>query len=129
MDFENNLGIEETILINRTREFLKENLNKDLSMYGVYVEDELVSICGLTIFKYFPQANDLSCKVEYITCVYTKEKFRQNGYQKMVFEKCIRLGEKLGIKRFKLSTKNPIAMKMYKQYGFDDDEYAKEMEL
>lgn len=128
VDFENNLGIEEEMLINTTRMFLKENLNNDLFMYGLYVENELVSICGLTIFKYFPQADDLSCKVGYITCVYTKDEFRQNGYQKMVFEECIKLGKELGIKRFKLSTKNPIAMKMYEQYGFMNDEYAKKMQ-
>ena len=128
VDFENNLGIAENILINKTRQFLKENLDNDLFMYGLYVEDELVSICGLTIFRYFPQADDLSCKVGYITCVYTKDAFRNKGYQKKVFEECINLGKELGIKRFKLSTKNPIAMKMYEQYGFTNDEYAKKME-
>lgn len=40
VDFENNLGIDEKILVNKTREFLKENLEKDLFMYGTYVEDE-----------------------------------------------------------------------------------------
>lgn len=53
VDFENNLGIDEQILINKTREFLNENLDKDLFMYGTYVEEELVSICGLTIFSIF----------------------------------------------------------------------------
>ena len=63
VDFENNLGIDEQILIDKTREFLNENLDKDLFMYGTYVDRELVSICGLSIFKYFPQAADLSCNV------------------------------------------------------------------
>ena len=69
VDFENNLGIDEKILIDKTREFMNENLDKDLFMYGAYIDDKLVSICGLSIFKYFPQADDLSCKVGYITCV------------------------------------------------------------
>ncbi len=98
-------------------------------MYGTYVEDELVSICGLNIFKYFPQADDLSCKVGYITSVYTKEEYRNKGYQKKVFKECINLGKKLGITRFKLSTKNPIAMKMYEIFNFMEDEYAKKMRL
>lgn len=127
VDFENKLGIEEKILEDKTREFLKENINKDLFMYGVYVNKELVSICGLTIFKYFPQADDLSCKVGYITSVYTKEEYRKKGYQKKVFEKCIELGKEKGIKKFTLSTKNPIAMKMYEKFGFVDDTYAKKM--
>lgn len=127
VDFENNLGIDEQILINKTREFLNENLDKDLFMYGTYVEEELISICGLTIFKYFPQADDLSCKVGYVTCVYTKEEYRNKGYQKQVFKECINLGKELGITRFKLSTKNPVAMKMYESFNFMEDEHAKKM--
>lgn len=129
VDFENNLGIEEKILEDKTREFLNENLDKDLYMFGVYVDNNLVSICGLTIFKYFPQADDLSCKVGYITSVYTKDEYRRNGYQKKVFLECLKLGETLGIKRFKLSTKNPIAMKMYESVGFKDDINAKKLKL
>lgn len=129
VDFENNLGIEEKILENKTREFLNENLDRDLYMFGVYVDNNLVSICGLTIFKYFPQADDLSCKVGYITSVYTKEQHRRKGYQKKVFLECLNLGKKLGITRFKLSTKNPSAMKMYESVGFKDDTYAKSVKM
>lgn len=129
VDFENNLGIEEKILENKTRVFLDENLDKDLYMFGVYVDNDLVSICGLTIFKYFPQADDLSCKVGYITSVYTKDQYRRKGYQRRVFLECLELGKKLGIKRFKLSTKNPIAMKMYESVGFKDDIHAKKLKI
>lgn len=129
VDFENNLGIEEKILENKTREFLDENLDKDLYMFGVYVDNDLVSICGLTIFKYFPQADDLSCKVGYITSVYTKDQYRRKGYQRRVFLECLELGKKLGIKRFKLNTKNPIAMKMYESVGFKDDIHAKKLKI
>ena len=129
VDFENNLGIDEQILIDKTREFLNENLDKDLLMYGTYINKKLVSICGLSIFKYFPQADDLSCKVGYITCVYTKDDYRGNGYQKQAFQKCIELGKQMGITRFKLSTKNPIAIKMYANFGFKEDEHAKKMKI
>ncbi len=129
VDFKNNLGIDEDILINKTREFLNENINKDLFMYGVYVNKELISICGLIIFKNFPTANDLSCKVGYITSVYTKDEYRRRGYQKRVFEKCINLGKEFGINKFKLSTINPIAMRMYESFGFSDDKNAKKMKI
>ena len=110
VDFENNLGIDEQILIDKTREFLNENLDKDLFMYGTYVNRELVSICGLSIFKYFPQADDLSCKVGYITCVYTKDEYRGKGYQKQVFQKCIELGKQIGMFKDKveLSSDKPF---------------------
>ena len=112
-----NLGNEENALIEKTREFLEENLNKDLFMFGTYVDNELVSICGLTILKHFPTVDDLVCKGGYVTCVYTKEEHRQKGYQKKAFEECLRYGKELGIIRYKLSTKNPIAMKMYASFG------------
>lgn len=70
VDFENNLGIDEKILIDKTREFMNENLDKDLFMYGAYIDDKLVSICGLSIFKYFPQADDAKLA---ILLVYTQK--------------------------------------------------------
>lgn len=123
------LGNEESALIERTKEFLEENLNKDLFMFGTYVDEELVSICGLTVLKHFPTVGDLNCKGGYITCVYTKEEYRQKGYQKKVFEECLKYGKKLGIIRYKLSTKNPVAMKMYASFGFKEDSNAKKMKM
>ncbi len=73
--------------------------------------------------------DDLSCKVGYITSVYTKEQHRKKGYQRKIFQKCIELGKEMGITRFKLSTKNPIAMKRYESEGFIDDRYAKKMKI
>ena len=128
-DYEGNIGIEEKELEEKTRCFLEDNLNKDVYMFGTFVGDELVSICGLAIFKYFPDARNLSCKVGYITTVFTKEEYRQKGYQRMVFEKCLDFGKKLGIVEYKLSTKNPNAMKMYASRGFEDDINAKTMRI
>lgn len=128
-DFDGDLGIEEKVLESKTREFLQENLDKDLFMFGTFVNDELVSICGLIIFKNFPRADDLSWKVGYITSVYTKENYRGNGYQKKVFLECLNLAKDMGISSFKLSTKSPIAMKMYESQGFEADNNAKKMKL
>lgn len=128
-DYEGNLGIEKEELEEKTKYFLEQNLNQDLYMFGTFVGDELVSICGLIIFKYFPDAKDLSCKVGYIASVFTKEEHRQKGYQRMVFEKCLDFAKELGIVRYKLSTKNPNAMKMYASMGFKDDINAKKMEI
>lgn len=129
--YDNNgdLGIAQKVLEDKTREFLRNNMNQDLYMFGTFVDDEIVSICGCTIFKYFPQADDLGCKVGYITSVFTKEEFRKKGYQRMVFEKCLNFAKNLGIVRFKLSTKNPKAMNLYGSMGFFDDKNAKKMRL
>ncbi len=122
-----NLGMDEKELEDKTRNFLKQNINEDLYMFGTFIGEELISICGLIIFKYFPQVEDLGCKVGYITSVFTKEKYRGKGYQRKVFEECINFAKNLGITRFKLSTVNPKAMNMYSSVGFVDDIHAKKM--
>lgn len=126
-DYKGNLGIEQKELEDKTRIFLKENINRDLYMFGTFVDNELVSICGFIIFKYFPQANDLGCKVGYVTSVFTKEEHRGKGYQRKAFEECLNFAKSLGIIRFKLSTVNPKAMNMYGSFGFVDDTNAKKM--
>ena len=128
-DHKGNLGIEQKELEDKTRCFLENNINQDLYMFGTFIDDELVSICGFIIFKYFPQANDLGCKVAYITSVFTKEEYREKGYQRKVFEECLNFAKDLGIVRFKLSTENPKAMKMYESMGFIDDKNAKKMRI
>lgn len=129
VDFKGNLGIDENVLENATRNFLKENLNKDLYMFGTYVGNELVSICGLTILKHFPTADDFSAKEGYIASVYTKEEHRRKGYQRKALIECLNYGKSLGIIRYKLSTKNPIAMKLYESMGFTEDANAKKMKM
>jgi len=71
----------------------------------------------------------MSCKVGYITSVFTKQEHREKGYQRKVFEECLNYGESIGITRFKLSTKNPKAMNMYASRGFIDDTNAKKMSI
>lgn len=128
-DNKGNLGIEQKELEDKTRYFLENNMDQDLYMFGTFVDDELVSICGFIIFKYFPQADDLSCKVAYITSVFTKEEYRGKGFQRKAFEECLNFAKNLDIVRFKLSTENPKAMKMYASMGFIDDINAKKMRI
>lgn len=128
-DNEGDLGIEEKELEDKTRTFLQENIDKDVYMFGTFIGEELVSICGFIIFKYFPQSNDLSCQVAYITSVFTKEEYRGNGYQRKAFEECINFAKDMGFVRFKLSSDNPKAIKMYESFGFIDDKNAKKMRI
>ncbi len=128
-DNDGDLGIEQKELEDKTRYFLEDSMNKELYMFGTFAGEELVSICGFIIFKYFPEARDLGGKVAYITSVYTKEEYRGKGYQRKVFEKCLDYARDMGIIRFKLSTKNPKAMKMYESKGFVDDINAKKMQI
>ena len=76
-----------------------------------------------------PFSTILHGKQTYITSVYTKENYRGNGYQKKVFLECLNLAKDMGISSFKLTTKSPIAMKMYESQGFEADNNAKKMKL
>lgn len=128
-DYDGDLGIDPKLLEDRTRTFLEENLNKELFMFGTFVDEELVSLCGFIISKQFPNAGDLSGEFAYITTVYTKEEHRGQGYQRRVLEECINYAKKLGLIRFKLNTLNPKAMKIYESFGFKDDISAKKMKI
>ena len=85
----------------------------------------------MSLFQYvdFPQADDLSCKVAYITSVFTKEEYRGKGFQRKAFEECLNFAKNRDIVRFKLSTENPKAMKMYASMGFIDDINANKMRI
>lgn len=122
------LEMDEKILEDKTREFIKENLNKDLFMTGTFVDENLVSVCGMILFKYFPRQEDLGCKLGYITTVFTKEEYRGRGYQKKAFEKCLELGKQMNITRYKLCSDNPHAIKMYEAAGFINDVNSKKLE-
>lgn len=122
-----NLGIPEEVLRERTDAFLRAHLGKDLFMFGAFREEELVSVCGLTVLPFFPQANDLSGTVGYVNSVYTLPAFRRMGAQRLAFGACLKKGEELGIVRYHLSTKNPAAAAMYRSFGFADDPEAMEM--
>lgn len=128
-DNDGDLGIEQKELEDKTRFFLEDNMDKELYMFGTFADDELVSICGFIILKYFPEAENISGKVAYITSVYTKEEYRGKGYQRKVFERCLDYAKDMGIIIFKLSTKNKKAMNMYKSKGFVDDIHAKKMKI
>ena len=47
-DNKGNLGIEQKELEDKTKYFLENNIDQDLYMFGTFVDDELVSICGFS---------------------------------------------------------------------------------
>ncbi len=81
-----------------TKEYLIHHLNKDLFLYGGFLGEFLVSICGFNCLELFPMQTNLSGKVGFICDVFTLEEYRGKGYQKQVFRYCIEDAEKMGIK-------------------------------
>ncbi len=121
---------EDDIIINQeqlkknTEVFLKKNLNKNLFLFGYYTNNTLVSICGLYLERHFPTYINANGKIAYICNVYTKPEYRKKGYQRNVFEYCLAYAKENKIKQFQLDSKNEIAIKFYKEYGFKEVDNA-----
>ena len=105
-------------LINNTRKYLNEHLEKDLYLFGYFKEDRLVSISGFVLENHFPTNSNLTVIIAYITTVYTKEMYRGRGYQKKLLSYVLNYAKRMGIVRYKLDSCNEIAIKMYNELGF-----------
>lgn len=105
-------------LIEKTKEYLKSHLDKNLFMFGLFIDDELVANCGFYLDEHFPTYNNTNGYYGYICNVFTKEEHRGKGYQKKVFNECFEYAKTMGITSFKLSSKNEVAIAMYKSFGF-----------
>ena len=105
-------------LINNTRKYLNEHLEKDLYLFGYFKEDRLVSISGFVLENHFPTNSNLTGIIAYITTVYTKEMYRGRGYQRKRLSHLLNYAKRMGIVRYKLDSCNEIAIKMYNELGF-----------
>ena len=113
-----NISIDEESLANATKEYLTKNLDKNLFMFGGFVEDKLVSLCGYNIIEFFPTHENNSGKEANICSVITKEDYRGKGYMTKLFKECLDHVDKSGIKSCRLVASNPIALKIYDKFGF-----------
>lgn len=105
-------------LISNTRKYLKKSLNKSLFLFGGFLGDKVISICGCIVLELFPTQTNQSGKIGYITSVFTLEEHRGKGFQKQVFKNCLQFMKESGISNFELSTINPVAINLYRSEGF-----------
>lgn len=105
-------------LSEKTKNYIENHLNKNLYMYGYFIDDELVANCGFYVDEHFPSYDNPSGLLGYICNVFTKEEHRGKGYQKQLFNECLQLGKNKGITNFKLDSINDKAIEMYKAFGF-----------
>lgn len=124
-----NFKVDEEKLGEATRKYLNENINQGIFMFGGFVDDELVAICGFNLLKEMPNMKNLTGEVAFVCSVFTKEEYRENGYQKETFKMCMNYAKSLGIVRFELGTVNPKAIEMYKQFGFVFNQNAMKLKL
>lgn len=104
-----------------TIRYLEKSLNNNLVLFGYFIDEKLIANCGFYIDRHFPTYKNPTGMIGYICNVFTLEEYREKGYQKKLFKKCIECCKKMGITNFKLSSKNEKAIKMYKSFGFVED--------
>lgn len=91
-------------LINATRKYLNEHLEKDLYLFGYFKDNKLVSISGFILENHFPTNSNLSGLTAYITTVYTIEMYRRRGYQKELLRYVLDYAKKMEIVRYKIDS-------------------------
>ena len=115
---ENEIVVNQEELKGNTKAYLKDNLNKNLFLFGCYENAILVVVCGFYLERHFPTYRSENGQTAYICNVYTRPEYRRKGYQRKAFEYCLDYAKKNKIRKFKLDSKNEIAIKFYKEYGF-----------
>lgn len=106
------------VFINFTLAYLKEYLNRNLFINALYVNNEMVAICGLEKSVTLPQINCSKGHSYQMVSVFTKSAHRNKGYQKELIKDTLQWARDMGIDEIFLTTNNPIANKMYEAYNF-----------
>lgn len=110
-------------LVLQTREYYEDYINKTLFIFGYIENEEIVSVAAYEVLKRLPtpKINNLNSDIAYVCSIYTKEEYRNKGYSKLLLNEVIEDAKKRGLTRFKLSSDNEIAIKLYKKFGFKSD--------
>ncbi len=110
-------------LVFQTRKYYKNYINKTLFIFGYIENEEIVSVAAYEVLKRLPtpKINNLNSDIAYVCSIYTKEEYRNKGYSKLLLKEVIEDAKKRGLTRFKLSSHNEIAIKMYEKFGFKSD--------
>lgn len=110
-------------LVLQTRKYYENYINKTLFIFGYIENEEIVSVAAYEVLKRLPtpKINNLNSDIAYVCSIYTKEEYRNKGYSKLLLNEVIEDAKKRGLTRFKLSSHNEIAIKMYEKFGFKFD--------
>lgn len=110
-------------LVFQTRKYYENYINKTLFIFGYIENEEIVSVAAYEVLKRLPtpKINNLNSDIAYVCSIYTKEEYRNKGYSKLLLNEVIEDAKKRGLTRFKLSSHNEIAIKMYEKFGFKFD--------
>ena len=105
------------------KEITADSINSSSKLFGYIENEEIVSVAAYEVLKRLPtpKINNLNSDIAYVCSIYTKEEYRNKGYSKLLLNEVIEDAKKRGLTRFKLSSHNEIAIKLYKKFGFKSD--------
>ncbi|MBQ8522979.1 MAG: GNAT family N-acetyltransferase [Clostridia bacterium] len=115
-------------LLERTEQYLKLHLNKDLYIIIEEVDNMIIATCGLQVINYLPQCND-NGKEGFICNVFTKREQRNKGIQTMLLKEILKFSKEQNLCEIKLLTDSKEAISLYKKFGFEFDDYAMKLIL
>ncbi len=110
-------------LMETTKIYLEKHLNKDFYAFIEEKDDDIIALCCLQIIEYLPQCNDNGLE-GYICSVYTKDEFRNKGFQTNLLKEVIKFAAKNNLCELTLSSDNEKAISIYKKLGFEFNNLA-----
>jgi len=113
----------DTELFIKTKQCLNIHLNQDLFMFAEVKNEQIIATCGIQFFSTMPQCCD-NGQYGYICNVYTKPEYRKQGIQTDLFSFLMNFAKQKNIQRILLSSDNPEAIRIYKKFGFHQDDWA-----
>jgi Predicted acetyltransferase len=105
------------------KRILEQELNKTIYFFVAADENnsKIVACNGVIVHQMIPSTSFLNGKKAYITSVYTEEEYRTMGIQNTLMKMCLMFLEEIECRKIELDASNPVAIKLYKKFGFTKD--------
>lgn len=116
-------------LQNKAKTYFSKHLNKDYFCFIEEINNSIIATCAVQVIEYLPLYTNLSGRIGYISNVYTKEEHRNKGIQRELMKKCISFMKNQDITVAELGSSNPIARKLYNDFGFFENKNAMKAKL
>lgn len=116
-------------LQNKAEAYFSKHLNKDYFCFVEENNNRIIATCAVQVIEYLPLYTNLSGRIGYISNVYTKGEHRNKGIQRELMKKCISFMKDQDITVAELGSSNPIARKLYRDFGFFENKNAMKAKL
>lgn len=102
------------------RSFFSTGLtNKTIMMWVATEHNTIISTCGVCFFNYPPTFTNITGKIAYLTNIYTRNEYRNQGIASKLIEDAIKEIKLLGYKVIRLHA-SAQGKPLYKKFGFQD---------